>query len=110
MFNDAAARSVKVRITPLTVSHQIAASTIIKVDLCLSHGHSCKTPSTLVSPLQMQTSKREMAALPPIALDPLRPSRPMYDIPEGLRFDERLVVPGTTGEAVIQLDTAVWIA
>ena len=33
--------------------------------------------------------------------------RKMYDIPEGLEVDERVVVKGTTGEAMVQLETAL---
>lgn len=49
----------------------------------------------------------QMAPVPLIPFDVLRPSRPMYDIPEGLRVDQRLVVPGTTGEGLIQLEAAL---
>lgn len=51
--------------------------------------------------------QRQMAPVPLIQLDVLRPSRPMFDIPEGLRVDKRLVVPGTTGEGLIQLEAAL---
>lgn len=32
---------------------------------------------------------------------------PMYDIPQGRELSKTLVVPGTTGEALVQLDTAL---
>ncbi len=35
------------------------------------------------------------------------PSRPMYDIPEGLRVSDKIVVQGTTGEGMIQLEGAL---
>ncbi|MDP1799553.1 MAG: vWA domain-containing protein, partial [Planctomycetaceae bacterium] len=35
------------------------------------------------------------------------PSRPMYDIPEGMRVSEKIVVQGTTGEGMIQLEGAL---
>lgn len=35
------------------------------------------------------------------------PSRPMFDIPEGLRVSDKVVVQGTTGEGMIQLDGAL---
>ncbi len=31
----------------------------------------------------------------------------MYDIPEGIEIDERIVVKGTTGEAMVQIDSAL---
>jgi hypothetical protein len=34
-------------------------------------------------------------------------SLPMYDIPQGRELSKTVVVPGTTGEALIQLDTAL---
>uniref|UniRef100_A0A7C2JXM4 VWA domain-containing protein n=1 Tax=Schlesneria paludicola TaxID=360056 RepID=A0A7C2JXM4_9PLAN len=51
--------------------------------------------------------KSERAPQPLTDLDLTRAARPMYDIPEGERISERLVVPGTTGEALIQLDAAL---
>lgn len=47
---------------------------------------------------------------PPITLPEFAsnlPSRPMYDIPEGLRVSEKIVVQGTTGEGMIQLEGAL---
>ncbi len=35
------------------------------------------------------------------------PSRPMYDIPEGTRVSDKVVVQGTTGEGMIQLEGAL---
>lgn len=35
------------------------------------------------------------------------PSRPTFDIPEGLRVSDKVVVQGTTGEGMIQLDGAL---
>ncbi len=37
----------------------------------------------------------------------LRESAPVFDIPEGTEVDETLVVQGTTGEGIIQLDAAL---
>jgi hypothetical protein len=37
----------------------------------------------------------------------MRESAPVYDIPEGLEIDESIVVQGTTGEGIIQLDAAL---
>lgn len=37
----------------------------------------------------------------------MRDSAPVYDIPEGLEIDESIVVQGTTGEGIIQLDAAL---
>lgn len=37
----------------------------------------------------------------------LQPSLPMYDIPEGQEIDERLVIKGTTGEAAVQIESAL---
>jgi hypothetical protein len=66
--------------------------------------------TTLAASVGLAASDRpqsQTAPVPPISLDVLRPHRPMYDIPEGLRVDQRLVVPGTTGEGLIQLDAAL---
>ncbi|MDB5388039.1 MAG: hypothetical protein JWM11_3685, partial [Planctomycetaceae bacterium] len=37
----------------------------------------------------------------------MRESAPVYDIPEGMEVDESIVVQGTTGEGIIQLDAAL---
>jgi hypothetical protein len=51
--------------------------------------------------------KSERAPQSLAEFDLTRPQRAMYDIPEGEQLSERLVVPGTTGEALIQLDAAL---
>lgn len=49
----------------------------------------------------------EMEPVPLQELDPSRQSRPVYDIPMGIKVSDRLVVPGTTGESIIQLEAAL---
>lgn len=51
--------------------------------------------------------KIEVDPAPLTELDPTKTRAPAFDIPEGLQISERLVVPGTTGEAMIQLDAAL---
>ncbi len=48
-----------------------------------------------------------VAPAPPVNLDPTLVQAPAFDVPEGMKFSDRLVVPGTTGESLIQLDAAL---
>ncbi len=40
-------------------------------------------------------------------IDPNRSALPMYDVPSGMKVSDRIVVPGTTGEGMVQLDAAL---
>lgn len=56
------------------------------------------------------TPKQESApVLTNVTMDvnPDMKSLPRYDIPQGLELSKTVVVPGTTGEALVQLDTAL---
>ena len=55
------------------------------------------------NPRPKPRSKPELLA----KLDLRRRRQQMYDIPEGIKVDERLVVKGTTGEAIIELESAL---
>lgn len=55
------------------------------------------------------TSKPVQESAPTVLMDvnPDLKSLPMYDIPQGTQLSKTIVVPGTTGEALIQLDAAL---
>ena len=54
------------------------------------------------------TPKPEAAPdLRSLEISPEAKSLPRYDIPQGLQLSKTIVVPGTTGEALIQLETAL---
>ncbi|MBW3542332.1 MAG: VWA domain-containing protein [Planctomycetes bacterium] len=55
-----------------------------------------------------QTKQPELREAPkPIELLATEARRPAYDIPEGLQIDESLVVKGTTGEAMVHIESAL---
>ncbi|MBI1348899.1 hypothetical protein GC163_21720 [bacterium] len=56
---------------------------------------------------QSEHMSQKMAPTSLRELDPTRTQRPMYDVAEGRKFSDRLVVPGTTGESLIQMDAAL---
>jgi len=56
---------------------------------------------------QSEHMSQKMAPTTLRELDPSLSRRPMYDVAEGRKFSERLVVPGTTGESLIQMDAAL---
>ena len=49
----------------------------------------------------------ESAPVPVLEITPDAKQLKMYDIPQGQQLSKTIVVPGTTGEALIQLDTAL---
>ena len=51
--------------------------------------------------------KVESEAKPLDTLIPDMKSQAFYDIPEGVKIDDRVVVKGTTGEAMVQLESAL---
>lgn len=51
--------------------------------------------------------KPESAPVPTMDVNPDLKKLPSYDIPQGRELSKTIVVPGTTGEALIQLDTAL---
>lgn len=55
------------------------------------------------------SSRQAMNAdlIPLVAIDPTRTRAPGISLPEGLKVSERLVVPGTTGEGLIQINAAL---
>ena len=50
-----------------------------------------------------------LESAPIVVLDDLNPipEHKIYDVPEGLELDDRIVIKGTTGEAAIQLEAAL---
>ena len=50
---------------------------------------------------------RESAPVFTLEINPEMKSLPKFDIPQGMELSKKIVVPGTTGEALIQLDTAL---
>ncbi|MCA9113683.1 MAG: VWA domain-containing protein [Planctomycetaceae bacterium] len=56
---------------------------------------------------QSTRPKVESEPKPLVEVDPTLQSAPAYDIPEGVDVDERLVVKGTTGDGLVQLESAL---
>lgn len=56
---------------------------------------------------QSLTPKSEAAPRPITELLPTPREQRVYDIPEGTQVDDRVVVKGTTGEAMVQLESAL---
>jgi hypothetical protein len=56
---------------------------------------------------QAEDPKREAPLVKLDIVDPVATRRPVFDIPEGRQVSQTLVVPGTTGEGVVQLDAAL---
>ncbi|MBM82953.1 MAG: hypothetical protein CMJ78_20520 [Planctomycetaceae bacterium] len=56
-----------------------------------------------------QTKQPELKSRPkPLdAIIPTELRRPLYDIPEGMEVDERIVVKGTTGDNIMQIESAL---
>lgn len=60
--------------------------------------------------LELATKPNQESAPVPVTEMEVNPdikALPMYDIPQGREISKTLVVPGTTGEALVQLDTAL---
>lgn len=68
-----------------------------------------RTALNAVSIGQAQSEHMSQKMAPTVLqeIDPSRSRRPMYDVAEGRKFSDRLVVPGTTGESLIQMDAAL---
>ena len=58
---------------------------------------------------QSQTNKPKIESAPKPVTEMLMPElrTVMYDIPEGVEIDDRIVVKGTTGEAMVQIESAL---
>ncbi len=59
---------------------------------------------------QSRTTKPKIESEPSPLLDrvdPIETRRAMYDIPEGIEVDQRMVVKGTNGTSVVQLESAL---
>ena len=54
-----------------------------------------------------KTPVTEAAPTHSLEINPELKSAPKFDIPQGMQLSKTIVVPGTTGEALIQLDTAL---
>ena len=60
--------------------------------------------------MELATKPNQESAPVPVnnmEVNPELKTLPMYDIPQGRELSKTLVVPGTTGEALVQLDTAL---
>jgi len=57
--------------------------------------------------VKTEEPKLQDRAVDTLDLNPELSRNELYDIPEGIQFDDRVVVKGTTGEALIQLESAL---